>query len=126
ERIRASLSSLYVRQELVTEERIDTALEIARLNHAFARARAQATSSTVDDANRNLMYRGAHISEHAGALRVPVLLTWSRENPGATPADAARFLERLHVGELHVLTGAGHHVMTEFPERWAEVVIGFL
>ena len=95
-------------------------------NHEFARARRAAIGSTPAEWNQNLMYRGEHISEHACELKMPVLLTWSRENRGASPTDALAFYGRLSDGEMHVFANAGHHVMTEHPERWSSVVAEFL
>jgi pimeloyl-ACP methyl ester carboxylesterase len=124
--VRASLTAFYVKQAVVTEERVRRTLEVSARNYAFAKARRAALGDTPAEWNRNLRYKGAHISEHAGRLTAPVLLTWSRENPGASPADATVFMRRLRDAELHVWTGAGHHVMTEYPEGWAQVVAGFL
>jgi pimeloyl-ACP methyl ester carboxylesterase len=126
ENVRRGLERLYVDGRLVTEARVRRTLEIAERNHAYALARAQARQATIEAANADLAYRGQHISAFADRLPMEVLLTWSRENNGATPTDAVRFLERLRRAELHVFVDAGHHVMTEHPERWSEVVAGFL
>lgn len=126
ERIHRDLLAFYVRKDLVTEQRVQRTHELALRNYAFARARRSFLGETPAGWNRNLLYRGRHISAHAGELRCPVLLTWSRENTGASPADATVFLNRLRDGELHVFTNAGHHVMTEHPERWSAVVGDFL
>lgn len=123
---RRDLGKFFVDARLVTDERIRRHVEIGSRNHAYALARARARHSSVDALNDDLMYRGRHISESAGDLPMPVLLTWSRENRGATPSDALRFLDRLRLGELHVFLHAGHHVMTEHPERWSSVVAAFL
>jgi 2-hydroxymuconate-semialdehyde hydrolase len=124
--VRAYLRDYYLHPEPVTESRVRRTHELWHRNFDFARARRRALGWTPETQNRNLLDRGAHIAERAGELPMPVLLTWSRENPGASPADAVRFLGRLRHGELHVLTGAGHHVMTEYPERWSEIVVAFL
>jgi pimeloyl-ACP methyl ester carboxylesterase len=126
ENVRRGLERLFVDQRLVTDERVRRTLEIAERNHAYARARAEARQGTIDLANDDLAYRGQHISAFADRLPMDVLLTWSRENNGSTPADAVRFLERLRKAELHVFVDAGHHVMTEHPERWSDVVTSFL
>jgi pimeloyl-ACP methyl ester carboxylesterase len=126
ERVRAQLRAFYVHPDVVTADRVRRTYEVSTSNFAVARARRRVMGATPGAWNRNLLYRGVHIAEHAGRLAVPVLLTWSRENPGASPADAAAFLGRLRDGELHVWTGAGHHVMTEYPEGWTAVVAAFL
>jgi len=126
EKQRAALLKFYFNKSIVTAERVRRYMEIGRLNVEFARARAIATSSTIEDANRNLEYKGKHISEWAGDLKVPVLMTWSRENRGASPADAMPFFNRLKDAEMHVFVDAGHHVQSEHPERWSQVVADFL
>jgi pimeloyl-ACP methyl ester carboxylesterase len=126
ERVRASLKSFYVNQEIVTEERVRRTHELSVRNFAFACGRRALLGATPSTWNHNLLYKGLHISEFAGHLPMPVLLTWSRENQGASPEDAAAFLRRLRDAELHVWTNAGHHVMTEHPESWAAVVATFL
>ncbi|MGQ0548759.1 MAG: alpha/beta fold hydrolase [Armatimonadota bacterium] len=120
------LRDFYLREGLVTDERVRRTREMWARNFDFARDRRAVLGSTPVEWNRNLLYRGVHISEHAGSLGRPVLLTWSRENTGASPTDAAAFLQRLTDGELHVLTGAKHHVQTEHPERWTAAVTQFL
>ncbi|HET8678597.1 MAG TPA: alpha/beta hydrolase, partial [bacterium] len=124
--VAAYLRDFYLRQDLVTDERVRRTHDVWMRNFDFARSRRAALGATPAAWNRNLLYRGVHISAHAAALRKPVLLTWSRENTGASPADAAAFLERLSDGELYVLTGAKHHVQTEHPERWTAAVTQFL
>jgi pimeloyl-ACP methyl ester carboxylesterase len=120
------LRDFYLRSEPVTPERVQRTTEVWSHNFEFARARRTVMGRTPQTWNQNLVYRGAHISEHAHELRRPVLMTWSRENTGASPADAAAFLNRLPDGELHVITGARHHVQTEHPQRWSDVVTQFL
>lgn len=120
------LRDFYLDHRIVTEARVRRTHEMWMRNFDFARSRRAALGATPAEWNRNLLYRGVHISAFAGRLDRPVLLTWSRENTGASPADAAAFLLRLPDGELHVLTGAKHHVQTEHPERWTAAVTQFL
>jgi pimeloyl-ACP methyl ester carboxylesterase len=126
ENTRRDLERFFVDQSLVTPARVQRTWEIATRNHAYALLRAQACHATIESTNADLAYRGAHICELAPTLPMPVLLTWSRENRGATPQDAVAYLHRLQKGELHVFLHAGHHVMTEHPERWSAVVSDFL
>lgn len=123
---RRDLQRFFVDQTLISDDRVDRHVTIGLRNHAYALARARANHSSVSALNADLCYRGHHIAEFAGDLEMPVLLTWSRENRGATPSDALAFLDRLKHGELHVFLHAGHHVMTEHPERWSAVVADFL
>lgn len=126
EGIRRYLQDFYFNEQVVTEERVQRTHEMSVKNFEFAQARRAILGHTPPEWNRNLLYRGAHISERARRLIMPVLLTWSRENTGASPADAVVFAGRLADFDLHVFANARHHVQTEHPERWSEVVIGFL
>jgi pimeloyl-ACP methyl ester carboxylesterase len=126
EDVRKELLAFYFDRRLATSARVKRTHEYTVRNHEFARARRRAIGSTPEEWNQNLVYRGKHISEYAGELRMPVLLTWSRENRGASPADALAFYGRISDVEMHVFANAGHHVMTEHPERWSSVVTDFL
>ena len=126
DRIREGMKKFFVDQSLVTDERVNLHYEIAVRNRDFALDRAKARSSSVEALNEDLSYRGKHISEFAGDLDMPVLMTWSRENRGSTPEDAMAFYNRVPDVEMHVFPNAGHHVMTEHPERWSSVVTDFL
>lgn len=126
EGVREDLIEFYHDETLVTDERVQRFYEMSKRNHEFAERRAQAVTSTVEDANENLSYRGAHISERAGELTMPVLLTWSRENRGATPENAMALFNRIDDAEMHIFTGAKHHVQAEYPAAWTDVVRRFL
>lgn len=126
ENTRRDLERFFVDQRLVTDARVRRTWEIALRNHAYALVRARARHASIESTNADLAYCGAHISALAPSLPMPVLLTWSRENRGATPQDAVAYLHLLQQGELHVFLHAGHHVMTEHPERWSAVVSDFL
>lgn len=124
--VREDLREFYADETLVTDERVQLFYEMAKRNHAFAEKRSAAVTSTIEDANENLAYRGDHISAHADELDVPVLLTWSRENRGATPEDAMALFNRIDDVEMHIFSGARHHVQTENPAAWTDVVHRFL
>jgi pimeloyl-ACP methyl ester carboxylesterase len=124
--VRRELSAFYVHQEVVTAERVRQTHRYVVQHYDEALARQAVIGRTPAEWNRNLTYRDGHISERAAALTCPVLLTWSRENRGASPEDAVTFFRRLADAELHIFTSAGHHVMTEYPERWTAVVRDFL
>ncbi|MFP4200204.1 MAG: alpha/beta fold hydrolase [Clostridia bacterium] len=126
EKVREGLKKFFVDQSLVTDDRVELHYEIASKNHEYALKRAKARSASVDMLNEDLTYRGKHISEFADELNMPVLMTWSRENRGSTPEDAMAFFNRIPDVEMHVFPNAGHHVMTEHPERWTSVVTDFL
>jgi 2-hydroxymuconate-semialdehyde hydrolase len=124
--IREYLKGYYLRRGAVTEERVKLAYDVSVRNHENAKARDMAVNSSREDANNNLCYRGKLMHEWADALNVPVLLTWSRENRGASAEDAVGFLRRLKQGEMHVFVDAGHHVQVDQHERWSEVVTDFI
>jgi 2-hydroxymuconate-semialdehyde hydrolase len=124
--VRRELLDFYRHPEIVTVERVRRTHAYIARHYAEASARQNAIGATPADWNRNLTYRGRHIAEYAQTLRQSVLLTWSRENRGASVSDAATFYHRLPRGEMHVFAGAGHHVMTEYPRRWSAVVLDFL
>lgn len=124
--VRRQLQAFYVDQRLVTEERVRRTHEITVRNHDFARERQRAQGWSSADRNRRLMLRGQHISAYVAELRMPVLLTWSRENRAGSPEAALTFFNRLERGEMTVFIAAGHHVQTEHAERWSSVVGSFL
>lgn len=126
EGIRDYVTNYYLRSGAATEARVRLAYEVSVRNHENAKARDKAVNGSVEDANRNLLYRGRPMFEWADRLEIPVLLTWSRENKGATVEDASRFLMRLNRGEMHVFIHAGHHVQVDQHLRWSQVVMDFL
>ncbi|UTF55690.1 alpha/beta fold hydrolase [Natronosalvus rutilus] len=126
EDVRENLMEFYSDTGLVTDERVELFYEMSARNHKFAEKRSAAVTSTIGDANENLSYRGDHISEHADELSLPVLLTWSRENRGATPEDAMPLFNRIDNVEMHIFSGAKHHVQAEYPHAWTNVVQRFL
>lgn len=126
ENTREKLKEFYYNEGLVTEDRVQLYYEMANRNHEFAKQRAIEMSSTVEDLNKNLEYKGEHISKYADKLGMPVLLTWSRENVGASPGDAFSLFNRISDVEMHVFSKAKHHVQTEHPQKWSDVVTMFL
>ncbi len=126
EAIRRKFEKNFENKSLITDELLDLALEIAVRNVETATARAKSTGSSEDDSRNNQMYRGKFMWEWARELRVPVLMTWSRENPGTSPGEAMRYFNDIDDARMHVFTGARHHVMIEHPEEWASVVRSFV
>jgi pimeloyl-ACP methyl ester carboxylesterase len=126
EGVRRNLLTFYLNPAVVTPERVRRTYELTERNFDLALARRRYLTRTPAEWNSNLLYKGQHISEFASRLRQPVLMTWSRENTGASPADATVFLSRLRDAEMHVWTNARHHVQTEHPEGWTDVVVNFL
>ena len=126
EAIREKFEKNFANKALITDELLDLALEIALRNVETATERARSTGSTTDASRNNQMYRGKFMWEHARNLRLPVLMTWSRENPGTSPEGAMRYFNDIDDAQMHVFTKARHHVMIEHPEEWSRVVKGFI
>jgi pimeloyl-ACP methyl ester carboxylesterase len=124
--VRRDLIAFYRQPHVVTEERIDRCHELAVEHYEGAAERQRLHGMTAADRNRSLAYRGRHISYSADALEMPVLLTWSRENRGASPEDAMQFFNRLRDAQMHVWVNAGHHLQLEHPASWAHVVTSFM
>lgn len=60
------------------------------------------------------------------ALGVPTLLLWGADDPFAPVAGARRFHEEIPGSELVVLEGAGHFVVEDAPDRYADALLDFL
>ena len=113
---------LYLNQELVTNERVNLVYDIMIRNYEFAKKRWEARPP----AGGRLLYKGKHIGEYADQLTMPVLLTWGRDDTGAT-LEAGLFLyAKIPNAEMHIFPHARHHVMTEQKDRWVAVVTQFL
>jgi pimeloyl-ACP methyl ester carboxylesterase len=75
---------------------------------------------------RNLDFQGKHISEYAGQLKVPVLITWGRDDPSPRLEYGLALYSKIPGAEMHIFPDAKHHLMTDQPERWISVVTNFL
>jgi haloalkane dehalogenase len=60
------------------------------------------------------------------ALGVPTLLLWGEDDPFAPVASAHRFQREIPGAELAIVEGAGHFVVEDAPEQYAELLVGFL
>ncbi len=126
ESVAQKLAKGFENKALVTDERVDLAIEMTKLNGEYSRARTEATSSSDDLSRNNYLHKGKYMPEYAQSLTQPVLLTWSRENPGSSPEDALGFFNQLDNAQMHVFSNARHHVMLEHPEKWSAVVRDFI
>jgi len=113
---------LYLNHDLVTDERIELVYQIMLRNFEFAKKRWEARPPK----GGRLLYRGKHIGEYADQLTMPVLLTWGRDDTGATLEAGLYLYEKLPNAEMHIFSHARHHVMTEQRDRWVKVVTDFL
>ncbi len=78
------------------------------------------------------LYRSGDFSElerYEGCLAglgVPALILWGEDDPFAPVAAAQRFHAEIPGSELEVIEGAGHFVVDDAPERYAERLVSFL
>lgn len=122
--IRKNLENFYAHKNLVTEERVKLSYEIALKNYEYADKRGKATSSTLESANKDLSYKGKHISNWANEIKVPLLLTWSE--PGSKIEWGLKHFFKVPGCEMHIFPWSGHHVQTDQKERWVQVVTNWL
>ncbi len=78
------------------------------------------------------LYRSGDFSQLApyegclAGLGVPTLLLWGEDDPFAPVAGAERFQREIPGAEIEVIAGTGHFVVDEAPERYGELLAGFL
>jgi pimeloyl-ACP methyl ester carboxylesterase len=125
ESTRQNLEYYYAHRDLVTDARVKKAYDTILRNYEYANNRAKAVSYSVEAANKNLSYKGKHISEWASELKMPVLITWS-ENGGNRIEWALNLFKKIPGCELHVFPWAGHSLQIDQKDRWAHVVIDWL
>ena len=124
ERTMKNLKNFYAHKDLVTDRRVDISYETAIRNYKYAAERGSAVSSSVEASNRNLSYRGKHISEWAPKLKVPLLLMWSE--PGSKIEWGLSHFFKVPGAEMHLFPWSGHHVQTDQRDRWVQVVTNWL
>lgn len=61
-----------------------------------------------------------------GSLTCPTLIIWGENDPYVPPATARRFEEEIPGARLHMLSGVGHFLWEEAPERTVSLVRRFL
>ena len=124
EEIRTMLINYYQHRDLVTEERVKLVYDNYQRNYEYADRRGKAVSFSVEASNKNLSYKGKHISEWASELTMPVLLMWSE--PGSKIEWGLSHFFKVPGTEMHLLPWSGHHLFTDQSERWARVVTDWL
>jgi pimeloyl-ACP methyl ester carboxylesterase len=98
-----------------TDELVDDMYEIMTSRPAVVRL-IRMTRSTRSDI----------LTDRLGEIALPTLLVWGSEDI-ITPPDVAReFEERLPRAELHFIPNCGHAPMIEHPEKFNEILIGYL
>ena len=124
ERTRKNMEKFYAHKELVNDLRADISYKTAMRNYEYAAKRGSAVSSSVEDSNRNLSYKGKHISEWASDLKMPLLLTWSE--PGSKIEWGLSHFFKVPGAEMHMFPWSGHHVQIDQRDRWVQVVTNWL
>ena len=124
EEIQVMLTNYYQHSDLVTEERIKLVYDNYQRNYEYADRRGKAVSFSVESSNKNLSYKGKHISEWASELTMPILLMWSE--PGSKIEWGLSHFFTVPGAEMHLLPWSGHHLFTDQSERWARVVTDWL
>jgi pimeloyl-ACP methyl ester carboxylesterase len=124
EQIRNMLERYYKHKSLVTEERVRLVHDVYQRNYQYSNLRSQAVSPSVERYNQNLSYKGKHISEWGGQLKMPLLLVWSE--PGSRIEWGLLHLARVPGSEMHILPWSGHHLFTDQSARWVQVVTDWL
>ena len=124
EQIRTMLERYYKHKDLVTEERVKLVYDNYVRNYEYADKRGKAASYSVQASNENLSYKGKHISEWAGDLKIPVLLMWSE--PGSRIEWGLSHFFKVPGAEMHLFPWSGHHLFTDQSERWVQVATDWL
>lgn len=119
-------SEVLYHKELLTEERLNTLLTVSLRNHEFDNARRAEIHEMEQKGYRNLNFRGKHISEYADQLKVPILITWGRDDPSPRLEYGLALYSKIPGAEMHIFPNAKHHLMTDQPARWSSVVTNFL
>ncbi len=127
ESVRNSLLKSTFRKELVTDELVKEAYQIAARNHEVHRAREEVTESSIEARNANVSIDGKHISEFVSQLKMPVFLVWGKHDEGvARLANGLKLYERIPGAEMHIFDNAKHMPMVDSPHRFVTVVSDFL
>ena len=127
EGVRKSLMQHTFRKELVTDERVKRAYEIAVRNHHFHSEREKATQNSIDARNHNVSINGRHISEYVHDLKMPVLLIWGKYDEGvARLENGLKLHQKIPGAEMHIFDNAKHLPMVDSPHRFVSVVNNFL
>ena len=119
ESIRKFLGRFYDPED-ITYELIKQRYEYALITWEYGEKQGNAVSSSVEASNRNLSYKGKHISEWASELKMPVLLMWSE--PGSKIEWGLSHFFKIPGAEMHILPYSGHGLHRDQVERWVQVV----
>lgn len=119
-RTKKRMEAFYAHKDLVTNRRVDLSYELSLRNYEYAAARRRTVSISVEASNKNLSYKGKHISEWASELKMPVFLMWSE--PGSKIEWGLSHFFKVPGAEMHLLPYSGHGLHRDQVERWVQVV----
>lgn len=122
--IRQMLERYYKHKDLVTDERVRLVHDVYQRNYEYSNLKSQAVAYSVERYNQNLSYKGKHVSEWGGQLKIPVLLMWSE--PGSRIEWGLEHMARVPGSEMHILPWSGHHLPTDQSARWVRIVTDWL
>jgi 4,5:9,10-diseco-3-hydroxy-5,9,17-trioxoandrosta-1(10),2-diene-4-oate hydrolase len=121
QKLEAFLRTMVVDQSLVTEELVEQ-----RYAHATVPGAAEAMASMGASFAKPDTFEDGFLWREAYKLRMPVLLTWGREDR-VNPLDGAlAALKLIPRASLHVFPNCGHWAQVEAADEFFEVVTGYL
>ncbi len=107
-----------------TEERVKKYHETYERNRVYHKERTSAEYNTGKNCNKNHSYKGKHIKEWAGELKMPVLLLWSQ--PGSRLSWGVDHFFKIPGAEMHVFPWCAHHIQTSQTDRFVQVLTNWL
>lgn len=127
ERITEWLRSMVFDQEMVTDELIDMRMQAATEPVTLATSRVIYSRASQKAMAEN--FRGPDAVQriaHLGAISVPTLITWGRDDR-VTPVDMALIpMRMIPNAELHIFPNCGHWAMIERKLEFENVVLAYL
>lgn len=131
ERLRYLVSVNSFAGDHITDDYLDTALEIERLPKTQEARAVMATQGPAFKADLVERQAETHAWIRAGRLTHPTLVVWAYEDPSATMERCGipcmqLILPNVRDSEMVVLNRAGHMVYRERPEAFNHAVIDFI
>jgi pimeloyl-ACP methyl ester carboxylesterase len=114
----------YFDPDEITDDLVKKYHENAIKTHAYSTKRGQAVSYSPEVSNRNLSYKGKHISEWGSELKMPVMLLWSE--PGSKIEWGLEHFFKVPGCEMHLFPWSGHGLHRDQVERWVQVVTNWI
>ena len=115
EYVRARMKEVVYDPALVTPAWVGSVGEILTTRHSMRRVLRFARAARRD-----------HLEDRLGAVRVPTLLVWGKDDRITPPAVAERFRALIPDAELWLVARCGHAPMLEQPRVFNRIVAGWL